>query len=295
VPRVTLVRGDAITQAHFEAILPPHTALYVSDRHFLQVLGFAAGSVTTVELEPSLAVYGFVNKEATFLKVTGGAVLQRQLLAVQHVDLRGNEPAPPNNSVAMQVAFFTDWLPLRLAKKRPLNRVGCTEALSLLVEEGLKRLNLDTSALQVKDSSLREIAFESKAFGPEVKVDLEVKFSTEVSNYLSMMEPLLVFPLNDSRTLLFEAKDDYEDDPLEPHYPVHLLTPGQGRSNCFVQGMGIVSSLGLMINPEQFHGGGLELSGDIQELRVRLLDKTRSPLRAKEKTSFTLNLEMNLF
>jgi hypothetical protein len=300
--------------SYFRAILPSHTALYFSERFFLEMLGFDTNKVEAFdEPEPRRSgstgiVYGFINRYAGLLTINGDPLPEGsedvESLDVRFITLRTAAklalPDPADPSVWMDVVFLTkNWLPLELATKRPLNRAVATESLSYLVDLAQRLLNVASEQLQVKATGSREIVIQSKDARVETdpdmaKIDLLIDLSPTLARFLQT-EKLLTFPLYDSRSMLFEVRDDFQDDPLQGHYPIHLVAPGQAEVNCAMHGMGTKAVMALMLDPTSFRGEGVVLTGDASELRLRLLDKSLKPVKVRDKTVFCLNMDVTFF
>ncbi|MGD0638828.1 MAG: hypothetical protein ABSA72_12395 [Nitrososphaerales archaeon] len=324
-PKVTtIVEGPTV---RFEILLPSHSAMYFSEQFFLEALGFSknavreindtdprrppkdsAGDATSTETAPRVErVYGLVNDRAGLMKVSGERLkadepIDLRYLGLKHpndVDVEAAAASDDIKSVWMDIVFLTkNWLPIALANKRPLNRNAANDVLAFSIDQALRLLNVDPALMNVKPTGLREILIESREFDEHdatvAKFDLELEFSQPLARYLQS-EKSITFPLYyDKRSVLLEARDDFREDPLEGYYPLHMVT-SSSDTNCEIHGLGTKCLLALMLDRSNFKGEGVVLTGDVQELRLRLLDKALKPIRVRDKTVFTLSLDLVFF
>jgi hypothetical protein len=312
VPRVELVQPDPSkpdSALHFMVTLPAYTSLTTDDPFLWETMGIAE---ELVESDPDATRHGFFNPGGDVMVYVGDPVQTGLNLALSYEGARG-EDAPAVNQPLMEVTFSHPsdaFLPLSAKESKPLDVVGATTALGQLLETGLAMLNLRTSYLEVQSTSSGELQFRSKNFSagaeavvggdpPEVAACLvTVRFSPEITRFLSLTDSQLTFPSDDKREYTVKLPPDNASrpDPLLHRYPLALMCTNLGSGEHYIEGFGKVSLLGYALSSDHFRGDGIVVQGQANELRLFLVDLHHEVVRSFEDTAYFLGLNTtNLF
>lgn len=300
LPSVRYAKEDSV-RGRFVVTLPPMSGIHTSSVGFWDTLGFEQDSYQSfpdsrMKNAPQVTAlaFGFVNLEPVEVEVVGKEMGNTEPLGPMYAVFGGVA-----KQIHLELRFLQVELPLALARKRPMNRTQIADCLATVLDDGLRLLNLDPSAISVETAG-KYLVLRSKEFTlPGVDPDeppavIAMTFSTELTEFLQLEQDNIYFPLSstDTRTYELKPRDEPDFDPLDPFYPLTLLLQ-QGQAINYVEGRGFSSILTLMRGKEDFVGEGVVISGQCDQLVVRFLDKLLRPVRLRDRsTTFVLTLEL---
>ena len=304
-PRVDYEQESEVL-GHFVVSLPPFTSVYTASLGFWDTLGFEDDSYrefpdVRMKHAPGTNVlaYGFANRTADTVQVVGTDVATNSPTLA---DVYSAFAPNANNRTYLEVRLFQDVLPLALAKKRPMNRTLVLDGLCVVLDDGLRILGLDPTAVYLEAAG-KTLVFKNKEYhragaaggedaADDARVSVVLTFPAELKDYLQLDVDRLTFPLSDARHYEVEPREEASFDPLEDYYPCTLVLQ-QGAAKNYVEGRGLVSILAVMRSREDFCGEGAVFYGHCEQLTVRFLDKRLRPVRLSDRsTTFILTLEL---
>jgi hypothetical protein len=302
--RVPSLRYDETSEllGNFTVTLPPFSCLYSDARGFWDTLGFSDlyrdfPGAKMKNAAAAAVITGFSNRHAWETEFRGSdmVTVDPALSDIYEAFAGGAAVAQPK----LEFRYFTDVLPMDLAQKRALNKTAVSDGLASLLDDGLRLLSVDESAVHFEFVG-KNLVFKSREFQRRVPgeggtVTVYLQITGELKSFLKMTEDTLAFPLDDPRSYQVEPRDQDEYDALEGHYPVTMLLQ-QGEASSYVEGRGFCSVLGVLREVDDVIGSGTVVYGDCDELTVRFLDKKLRPVSVRESLTCFLTLELtNLF
>ena len=304
VPKIELVQPDPATgtKLHFRVTMPPFTSLLSSDPHLFAILRFPPGQVKTLRDEEGKNGYGFYNAGEN-VQVCDAANFNREAELHEESKIIRGGIGPTQASVRnypMEVTFFgaKDWLPLTLDEPLPMDLMGATKGLSELTEQGLQLLNFNTSFLEVRPTAINQLVVKSlilPSTEEAVNCLVEVRLSVELASFLQLKDPLLQFPTNDGMDYLMEVSNLSQEDPMKKLYPLTLECLNHGQGEHYLEGRGKISLLGCALSNGHFVGEGVELKGEVNQLRLLIFDRHQEPFKCQHDISHFLTLELTPF
>jgi hypothetical protein len=285
-----------VLQGNFTVTLPPFTSIYSDARGFWSTLGFAGlfkdfpGARMKGQAVAVGVVSGFVNKQAATVHIHGRLMFTHtEPIPLLYTNFAGGDVV---GQPKLEFRIFQDVLDIALAEKKPLNATAASDGMATLLDDGLRLLGVDESAVFLELAG-KNMVFRSKDFprgDAAGTVTVHLRINGDLKAFLKMEEDSLSFPLDDPRTYQAELRDVEEYDPLDGAYPVTMVLQ-EGECRNYVEGRGHCSILCVLRDVDDIVDGSAVVGGDCERLTVRFLGKKLSPVVARENLTCFLTLE----
>jgi hypothetical protein len=290
------VGGVAGSVGRFVVSLPPYTSLYTDAVGLFETLGFNPPQLKKFDaaammnhVGPPTALWGFDNDSLDVVEQFGEELSTdgEAMEDLYHGFAADKAVADPK----LELRLLREPVTLALEHKKPLTKLHVAEALSTILDDGLRLLSLDENFLSVVPAG-RFLVVRSREMAEDESVSkVVVELSETLARFLQV-ESVMEFPLHESKAYQLEPKD--EADFLDDHYPVYLVPegPGDGTDWSFVEGRGFTSVMAVMKSPGEFVGPGAIVYGDRDTIKLTFLDRSFNPLMTLDPLTVYLTLEL---
>jgi hypothetical protein len=280
----------------FVVSLPPYTSLYTDAFGLFETLGFNPPALKKFDgislmnhVGPVVAIWGFENESVDVVEQLGEpmSAYGEAMEELYHGFAEDKAVTDPK----LELRVLREPVTLALEHKSPLTKLHVAEALSTVLDDGLRVLSLDESFLSVMPAG-RFLVVRSREVEEDVSFSrVVVELSPTLARFLQV-ESVMEFPLHESKSYQLEPKD--ENDFLDEHYPVYLVPEGTGNGTdwSYVEGRGFTSVMAVMKSPGEIMGPGTLVYGDRDALKLTFLDRSFNPIMTMDPLTVYLTLEL---